>query len=250
LDGTPLKAGASLNTAYAAPIAVAAMLEMDQPDWLDALYDSIRVEHQDYFEDSINLLCQLVLSHNFWDPTLLVAPNITAQPTRETVLAGRSAAFTVKVSGSGFLTFQWYFNGVKIMGATRASYAISRTAAVNAGNYSVVVNGAAGSATSQIAVLMVLPSATRVKITGQPAGAAVAANGTATFIVTASGTTPLGYRWQKNFTNLANGSRISGTTTASLKITSVGRTDAGYYRVLITNPAGPAMSAWAKLTVN
>jgi sugar lactone lactonase YvrE len=39
-------------------------------------------------------------------------PIITAQPTNEVVLAGSTASFSVAVSGTGPLTYQWQFNGM------------------------------------------------------------------------------------------------------------------------------------------
>ena len=55
------------------------------------------------------------------------------------------------------------------------------------------------------------------------------------FTVAASGTAPLAYQWQKlngtTWTNLANGSGVSGATTATLTLTAVDAADAGQYRV-------------------
>jgi hypothetical protein len=40
-----------------------------QQQWLNALYDAVSNVSEDYFEDSVTLLCLLVLTRNFWDPT-------------------------------------------------------------------------------------------------------------------------------------------------------------------------------------
>ena len=37
--------------------------------WLDAIYSAVRVKQDDYYEDSITLLCLLAMTGNFWDPT-------------------------------------------------------------------------------------------------------------------------------------------------------------------------------------
>jgi len=37
-------------------------------EFLDSLYDYIKTRHENYYEDSINLLCQLLITNNYWDP--------------------------------------------------------------------------------------------------------------------------------------------------------------------------------------
>ena len=78
-DPAKIRAGYRLNgdqvanyfsTAFAAPFAVAAMLDPGQQAWLNAVFDAVRSEVDSYYEDSIALLCLLVMTGNFWDPTL------------------------------------------------------------------------------------------------------------------------------------------------------------------------------------
>ncbi len=69
LDGQPLKDSDCFTTLFAAPFGVAAMANPDQQDWLNAVYDAVRTRHEDYFEDSVNLLSLLVMTGNYWDPT-------------------------------------------------------------------------------------------------------------------------------------------------------------------------------------
>src|SRR5205823_13303099 len=66
---------------------------------------------------------------------------------------------------------------------------------------------------------------------------------TATFNVSASGTTPFAYQWQ------LNGGAIGGATGASLSVSNVQPTDAGNYTVIVTNSASSTTSAIAALTV-
>jgi hypothetical protein len=75
------------------------------------------------------------------------------------------------------------------------------------------------------------------------------AGSTAQFSVTlGAGTTPV-YTWQKGpsasgtFTNLSNGGNVSGSTTATLSLSSVSASDAAYYQVVITNAVGAATSS-------
>jgi hypothetical protein len=72
---------------------------------------------------------------------------------------------------------------------------------------------------------------------------------TATFTVSASGTTPLTYQWKKNGANLTDGGNISGATTATLTIANVTASDADTCTVGVTNIAGGAVSGSGILSV-
>jgi hypothetical protein len=86
-----------------------------------------------------------------------VAPVITGQPADKTVVAGSSASFSVGVSGSHPLSYQWHYGGSDIVGATSGTLTLVGVQAADAGNYSVTVTNAVGSATSSNAVLTVTP---------------------------------------------------------------------------------------------
>lgn len=47
------------------------MTEPSQQQWLDDLYDAVRGRFEDYYEDSVTLLCLLVMTGNFWDPSTI-----------------------------------------------------------------------------------------------------------------------------------------------------------------------------------
>ncbi len=68
LDGNPLPDSDYFTTFFVAPMGVAAMTNPDQLEWLNAVYDSVYDQHQDYYEDSVTLLCLLVMTGNFWTP--------------------------------------------------------------------------------------------------------------------------------------------------------------------------------------
>jgi len=65
---------------------------------------------------------------------------------------------------------------------------------------------------------------------------------TGRFSATASGSAPLVYRWQKNGTNLVDGSNISGAQTGSLVVSNVSAADAGGYTLVVTNSVGAVTS--------
>ncbi len=81
-------------------------------------------------------------------------------------------------------------------------------------------------------------------ITTQPQGVAEVCNGAqASFSVTATGTGPLSYQWQKN------GADIPGATGDSYSIDSVTVDDADSYTVIVTNACGSVTSDAASLTL-
>jgi hypothetical protein len=74
LNGTPLPDSAYVSTFFLAPFGVAAMSTPGQQAWLNGLYDAVRGETQGYYEDSVTLLCLLVMTGNWWDPGLAAGP--------------------------------------------------------------------------------------------------------------------------------------------------------------------------------
>jgi hypothetical protein len=68
LDGTPLPGSDYFSTFFVSPMGVAAMNDPAQQDWLNAIYESIYDQRVDYYEDSVTLLCLLVMTGNFWTP--------------------------------------------------------------------------------------------------------------------------------------------------------------------------------------
>jgi Abnormal spindle-like microcephaly-assoc'd, ASPM-SPD-2-Hydin/Immunoglobulin I-set domain len=88
-----------------------------------------------------------------------VAPQITTQPASQTVIAGKTASFTVAATGTAPLTYQWSKNGTVIGGATSPTYTTpAETTADNNAKFTVAVSNGAGSATSNAATLTVSAS--------------------------------------------------------------------------------------------
>ena len=66
LDGTPI--GDFFTTFFVAPFGVALMTRPSQQTFLNDLYDAVYQRHEAYYEDSVTLLCLLVMTGNYWDP--------------------------------------------------------------------------------------------------------------------------------------------------------------------------------------
>src|SRR6267142_338615 len=143
-------------------------------------------------------------SSNYWVDVVFnsaagVAPSITAQPTSQTVTAGQTATFSVAATGTAPLTYQWKKNSVAISGANSPSYTTTATTSSdNGAQFTAAISNSAGRVTSNTTTLIV--TAVAPSITTQPVSQSVTVGQTATFSVTATGTAPLSYQWQKNGT--------------------------------------------------
>jgi hypothetical protein len=175
-----------------------------------------------------------------------VAPSITQQPSHQTVTAGQTATFSVTATGTAPLAYQWQKGTTAITGATLASYTTPATATSDSGStFSVVVSNSAGTITSNAASLTVNAAPVAPSITQQPSNQTVTAGQTATFSVTAAGTAPLAYQWQKGTT------AITGATSASYTTPATTTSDNGtQFSVVVSNALGNATSNAATLTVN
>ncbi|MCB1123052.1 MAG: hypothetical protein KJT03_15965, partial [Verrucomicrobiae bacterium] len=86
-------------------------------------------------------------------------PKFVAQPEAQNILVGDELTLSVEAIGLGDLTYQWFFEGEEIAGATGASYMIAFPSIANSGSYSVEVTGSAGTSTSSQALVYVEPFA-------------------------------------------------------------------------------------------
>lgn len=171
------------------------------------------------------------------------APVFTTQPISRTVAPGDSVTFGASATGSPAPGYQWFKGASPISGATSASHTIQSVTVADAGDYSVVATNSAGFATSATATLTVSTAVVAPVITTQPAALSVPLGAAASFTVSASGTAPLSYQWRKG------GSPIPGAISAGYSLAGVSSADAGDYSVVVTNSAGSATSAVARLSV-
>lgn len=87
-----------------------------------------------------------------------VPPAISAQPTSVSVDAGGTATLSVAASGNPPPTYQWYFNGVAISGATDSTLTLSNVLKAQGGSYTVVITSGSAKLTSNAATLSVVSS--------------------------------------------------------------------------------------------
>jgi hypothetical protein len=163
---------------------------------------------------------------------------VTVHPGSLARTVGSTATFNVTAGGYG-VTYQWYFNGASIAGATSPSYTISSVQHAHAGQYWVVVANDFGSDRSQLTTLTV--SGPPLIVT-QPAARVAYLGGTVTFSVAAIGNTPFSYQWRKNGVNIA------GATSHEYTLNNIQSGDFANYSVSVGNAHGSSLSATAALT--
>ncbi|MDX6574794.1 MAG: hypothetical protein QOE96_747, partial [Blastocatellia bacterium] len=169
-------------------------------------------------------------------------PVITTHPANQTATQGQPATFTVSASGTAPLNYQWQKNMTNISGANSLSFTIPATAFVdNGAKFRCVVTNGFGSATSNEATLTVNAPP---NINSSPADQTVTQGQPATFSISAVGSTPLTYQWQRNTVN------ISAATSPSYTLPSAALADSGAkFRCVVSNGFGSATSNEATLTV-
>ena len=173
-----------------------------------------------------------------------VAPAITTQPADQTAITGQTATFSVSATGTS-LKYQWKKADKDIPGATLRTYTTPATSSADSGaRYSVSVSNSLSTVTSNTVTLTVSDTAVAPSISSQPTAQSVNEGQSATFSVTASGTAPLIYQWQKDSTD------ISGATSSTYTTPATSSTDNGaQYSVVVINGAGTVISSKATLTV-
>lgn len=173
------------------------------------------------------------------------------QPQDLSVNEGQSASFHVAAIGDG-LHYQWRKKGVNIQSpsATTATLqlpdpssanAASGVHAADAADYQVVVYNNSDIILSSSAHLTVKLAPT---ITTQPLAATVNYGSPVTFSVVAAGEPTLSYQWYKGT------DAINGATSASYTIAKPLLTDAGSYKVQVTNSVNNVTSESVALVVN
>src|SRR5207247_2241051 len=139
-------------------------------------------------------------------------------------------------TGSGPMTYQWWFNGQPISGANGPILTLPNVQPPTAGSYHVIVQNASGTFTGPDIVLTValIPPT----ITQQPGSATVNEGSSATFALTAAGSDPLNYQWYRKRVGDPAFSAIPGGVFAQHMLNYATVSDAGSYYATVSNSAG------------
>lgn len=179
---------------------------------------------------------------------LATPPVITTQPISITLSAGQTFPLSVTVSGivTGLnpYTYKWYRGGLLLRDMTGLysdTLSISNAQAKDSGAYTVSITNVAGSVTSAVATVTVIPATPQ--ISAAPAARSVNLGQPVTFTVGVQGSAPFTYQWRRN------GSILSGQTAATLAFGSAQIADTAVYSVTVSNSFGSTTSTGASLTV-
>jgi lysophospholipase L1-like esterase len=174
---------------------------------------------------------------------------ITAQPQSQTVPVGSNVTFSVTVSGTAPLTYQWQrdstnlTDSANVLGSASTQVTLLSVQTNDSAGYRVIVTNAGGSITSSVANLFVDAQLTPPAFTIHPQSSTSFWGRAFAFTASAAGSAPLHYQWRKD------GASLAGATDTSLSITKLQFTNAGGYDVRVTNVYGAATSHPAILVV-
>lgn len=170
--------------------------------------------------------------------TAYAGNDVTFEGTVEsnTLPAGWTCEAVIKQFGGGYA----YVGDSRVALETGVPFSVTRF--IPAGNicqYGFLLYGphtAPDSAAALEGVSIIVDNADPA-ITGEPGNQRVLVGGTATFNVTATGSSALSYQWKRDGTNLVNGGNISGATSPTLAISNAQVEDATLYSVTVTRVA-------------
>lgn len=147
-------------------------------------------------------------------------PRILTQPAA-TINHCIPDRLTLAVTASGLsLNYQWFKDGVALVGATSGTYAVDVANTTFAGVYTCRVQSGTGLATTSTPTTVNVFTRTRI-VTEPPALVQIDANTTTTVRLTATTTAGERLQWFRAGVALANDQKFSGVTTAALTITNV-----------------------------
>ena len=171
-------------------------------------------------------------------PRVFTAPSLPGG----TLFAGDPLMLSVDAGGSGGVAYQWRRNGSVISGATNSTFTIASLVAGGPWSYDLVLTNHYGSVTTAPVSLLVSPAITPVISKDLLPHRTLFVGGSIRFSVGAQGG-GIAYQWQKD------GANLTGQTTANLWIENLTTSDAGQYRVALSNVAGLALSTTCVVSI-
>lgn len=152
-------------------------------------------------------------------------PRILTQPTPQIVSRGSALTLTSGFEASPAASLQWLKNGALVGGARSSALTFAKLDLSHAGAYSLRATNALGTVLSEAAQLAIVDTTSRVLN--------LAPGTTTTLKIDAAGP-GITYRWQRDGNPLSDGGNLSGTGTASLKITGTTVDDSGLYQCVVS----------------
>jgi len=181
-------------------------------------------------------------------------PYIVTQPSPPVAPAGGNATFSVSVSGSPTLSYQWFENGsvltdgsstitgsALVSGSQTASLTLTGVQDADNGNYSCTISsGSSGQSTNTTTTTLVVQDP--LTVTAAPRSWMERVGDHLAFVETVSGGGPI-FQWR------LNGTPISGATNSYLVLTNIQPSAGGTYSVVVQNATTLPITNSATLTV-
>jgi subtilisin family serine protease len=216
LNGVPLTNGGRVSGAGTSQLVISNIVMSDRTDVAG------------YYECIVTVAG---VSLSAGQSTLIVRERPTISGALESLVRfeGEPFQFLVNSGGATPITHQWRKNDLLVSGATNPLYSKASAALPDGGTWTVVLTNSAGtnSTSAGLAVIRPLPPTLTVN-----AGSTLSLPLT---VVAPPGTT---YQWLRNGVPLADGGRVSGSTTTTLAITNFGPADdssvVGPYECVVT----------------
>ena len=154
---------------------------------------------------------------------LVTPPRVLQPPQDQVAFIGGTATFSADASGTAPLTYLWQKDGQPLSLQISNTLYLTNITLGDVGAYTLAITNTAGGIISSQAVLTVWTP---------PVNVSSFVGRSVDFTVGVGGETNLGFQWLFNGTNVAN------ATNMTLTIPTVQNTNAGDYRVVITNRSG------------
>lgn len=170
---------------------------------------------------------------------------IESQPNSQTVTEGEHVIFSVTASSISTISYQWYFNGNPIAGATLSNLEITSSTLSDQGEYKVQLDN--GSTNTQASATLIVEEPVLetafLSIDIQPSSHNINVSESITLNVSASSNEKPSYQWRKNGVN------IPDAIHSYLPIGMATEEDSGIYDVVISTTSNTITSEAATVTV-
>ncbi|MGO4695641.1 glycosyl hydrolase family 8 [Paenibacillus sp. 2TAB26] len=129
---------------FSAPLMVSAMIDSSNQEWLNKLWDhntAVKTEDDLYFGNNLRLLSMIVVSGNWWTPTI-VDTDAPTDPSNLKAEAGSSTQINLTWSAStdnlGVAGYKVFRNGIELATTTSTSYSDTGLSSETAYQYYVI----------------------------------------------------------------------------------------------------------------
>jgi Ig-like domain CHU_C associated len=196
---------------------------------------------------TIDLWAQEALSAVYGPGVACVPVSITSTSGAGSVTSGQTKTLSVTVTGDSPRTFQWYegLSGDTSLAVGTNSQSFTTPPITSTKNYWVKVTNGCPPAAPSATITVTAVECNEPNITSEPQNHEIATNATTTLAITATGTSPLTYRWYR--ANSVGDTSNQVATTASFTTPVLAQTTRYWARV--SNNCGQDDTALITVTV-